>query len=60
MLLVYSSFFFLSKRNRIFVFFCAGKKEASGNAVVQVWNGYLGGWMVAGGSTGLLIKFLAR
>ncbi len=27
--------------------------------MVQVWNGELGGWMVVGGSTGLMDKFLA-
>jgi len=42
MLHFYSSFFKKQKKQDFCVFY-EGKKEASGNAVVQVWNGELGG-----------------
>jgi len=57
MLLFYSSSFFLKQKKQNFCVFYAEKKEVSGNAVVQVWNGELGGWMVVGRSTGLLDNF---
>lgn len=43
MLMFYSSIFFFKQKKQNFYVYCAGKKEASGNVVVQGWNGELGG-----------------